>query len=310
MPLRADFAGSPPPPERLIAKNKPRHAVQGLNGANGGLVVIDVASQASASLVNTGVGLPFNSPNDVAVHGPSGAILFSDPAYGYAQGFRPEPLVGHSVAMGGLQRSSGFPFTAHSKRWPWQMPPALPFLLVPDRIPPLPRLLARPSQVGNWVWRFDPATNSTTRVADGFLKPNGVVFSPDFKTVYVSDTGAVDGEPGNDASSERAAPGLYAFDVALDAGGLPTLRNRRLFGVCASGVPDGLKVDEQGNLYACVPAGVDVFSPTGQALGSIAVGQVGNLAFAGRQLLMLQEERVSALPMRVKGVRLPMQGKV
>jgi gluconolactonase len=164
--------------------------------------------------------------------------------------------------------------------------------------------------VGNWVWRFDPATNSTTPVADGFLKPDGVVFSPDFKTVYVSDTGAVDGEPGNDASSERAAPGLYAFDVALDAGGLPTLRNRRLFGVCASGVPDGLKVDEHGNLYACVPAGVDVFSPTGQALGSIAVGHVGNLAFAGRQLLMLQEERVSALPMRVKGVRLPMQGKV
>jgi hypothetical protein len=110
--------------------------VQGLNGANGGLVVIDVASQASAPLVNTGVGLPFNSPNDVAVHGPSGAILFSDPAYGYAQGFRPEPLVGHSVAMGGLQRSSVFRFTAHSKRWPWQMPPALPFLLVPDRIPP------------------------------------------------------------------------------------------------------------------------------------------------------------------------------
>ena len=165
-------------------------------------------------------------------------------------------------------------------------------------------------QLGNWFWRFDPATNSTAPVADGFLKPNGVVFSPDFKTAYVSDTGAADGEPGSDPSSERAATGLYAFDVVLDAGGLPTLCNRRLFGVCASGVPDGLKVDEHGNLYAGVPGGVDVFSPSGQLLGSIAVGPVSNLAFAGRQLLMLQEGRVSSLPMRAKGVRLPMQGRM
>jgi gluconolactonase len=164
--------------------------------------------------------------------------------------------------------------------------------------------------VGNWVWRFDPATNATAPVADGFEKPNGVVFAPDFKTAYVSDTGAADGQPGSTTSFARAAPGVYAFDVALDAGGLPTLRNRRLFGVCASGIPDGLKVDEHGNLYAGVPGGVDVFSPSGQLLGSIAVGPVSNLAFAGRQLLMLQEGRVSSLPMRAKGVRLPMQGRM
>ena len=86
--------------------------MQGLNGANGGLVVIDVASQVSTPLVNNWVGLPFNSPNDVAVHKESGAILFTDPPYGYAQGFRPMPLVGQ--LMGCLQRSAAAPVTAHS----------------------------------------------------------------------------------------------------------------------------------------------------------------------------------------------------
>ena len=117
--------------------------MQGLNGANGGLVVIDVASQVSTPLVINGAGLPFNSPNDVAVHGPSGAILFSDPAYGYAQGFRPEPLVvlafaGWADCNGRAAESSVcLPAQLHSKRWPQQMLPALPFLLAPDHSPSL-----------------------------------------------------------------------------------------------------------------------------------------------------------------------------
>jgi hypothetical protein len=95
--------------------------LQGLNNSNGGLVVIDVASQVSTPLVNNWVGLPFNSPNDVAVHKESGAILFTDPPYGYAQGFRPTPLVGQP--MGCLQRSAAAPVTAHSicMRRPWTM---------------------------------------------------------------------------------------------------------------------------------------------------------------------------------------------
>jgi len=54
---------------------------------------LDVATQQATPLLNNWAGLPFNSPNDVAVHGPSGAIFFTDPDYGYAQGFRPAPLV-------------------------------------------------------------------------------------------------------------------------------------------------------------------------------------------------------------------------
>lgn len=55
---------------------------------------MDLATSTSTPLTNNWYGLAFNSPNDVAVHGPSGTILFTDPPYGYAQGFRPAPQVG------------------------------------------------------------------------------------------------------------------------------------------------------------------------------------------------------------------------
>lgn len=226
---------------------------QGLGGIPGGLVELDVVTQRSRPLVNNWAGIPFNSPNDLAVHGPSGSILFTDPAYGHAQGFKPRP------------------------------------------------------QLGSWVWRFDPATNGTVPLADGFVRPNGLAFSPDLKTAYVTDT--LDGG-GSPASFADAAPAIYAFSVVLDADGLPTLRDRRLFAVTPSGIPDGLKADEQGNLYAGVPGGVDVFSPSGQALGSIAVGPTANLAFAGQELLMLQGTQVTGVRMRARGVQLPMQAEM
>lgn len=162
-------------------------------------------------------------------------------------------------------------------------------------------------QLGNWVWRFDPATNATTPAADGFVRPNGVAFSPDFSTAYVSDTGAVDGT-GSPADFARTPPAIYAFDV-LDGSpdGLPALANRRLFATCPSGIPDGLKVDTDGNLYAGTPGGVDIFSPAGTALGSLAVGPVANLAFAGDRIVMMQEKSVTALKMRARGVQLPLQ---
>ena len=209
------------------------------------------------------------------------------------------------------------------------------------------------------MWRFDPATNTTSPAAEGFVMPNGVAFSPDFTTAYVTDTGAVgcscccwaahrtvpgglpcpssamrmasrcrggsleagghslasslpaacpqvDGT-GAPASFAAAAPAIYAFDVATDAAGLPQLRGRRLFAVSPSGIPDGIKLDNRGNVYVGVPGGVDVFSPSGQALGSIAVGPTANLAFAGSELVMLQEDRVTALPLRIRGAQLPLQ---
>ena len=113
-----------------------------------------------------------------------------------------------------------------------------------------------------------------TRVAEGIARPNGIMLSPDEKTLYVNNTNGT---------------AIVAFDVAADG----STSNRRDFAryskvsTGANGVPnsgaDGLAVDSEGRLYACTNAGVEVFSPQGELLGVIPISlQPQNLAFAGK----------------------------
>lgn len=70
--------------------------------------MLDVASGESTPLLNNWGGLQFSSPNDVAVHGPSGTVFMTDPAYGHAQGFRPQPQVSElAAAAAGRGRCRG-----------------------------------------------------------------------------------------------------------------------------------------------------------------------------------------------------------
>jgi gluconolactonase len=121
------------------------------------------------------------------------------------------------------------------------------------------------------VYYITPA-GKTVRVADGIIRPNGVLLSRDEKILYVNDT---NGEH------------LLAFNVQEDG----TLRNRRKFakyeGVTrtAEGISsgaDGLAIDSEGRVYTCTQIGVEVFSPQGQHLGTIPLSRrPQNLAFAG-----------------------------
>jgi gluconolactonase len=102
--------------------------------------------------------------------------------------------------------------------------------------------------------------------------PNGIAFSPDEKTLYV-------------AVSDPKAPNIWAFDV--DAQGL--LQNARVFFSAAhlmkegvKGLPDGLKVDVKGNLWATGPGGVLIITPEGNHLGTINTGEAtANCAWGG-----------------------------
>jgi gluconolactonase len=107
------------------------------------------------------------------------------------------------------------------------------------------------------------AWNGVYRLAEGKLqliiedlhRPNGLAFSPDYKVLYV-------------ANSERPMQWMQ-YDVASDG----TVRNGRVFAdvddSTEPGVPDGLKIDVQGNLYAAGPGGVWVYSSEGAYLGTI-----------------------------------------
>ncbi|KAG5947920.1 hypothetical protein E4U59_006170 [Claviceps monticola] len=140
------------------------------------------------------------------------------------------------------------------------------------------------------VYRFDPARKSVRAMADGFGRPNGICFSPDERTVYVTDTDWIHGDGTTD---EFRASHIYAFDVTFYAGE-PFLTNRRLFAMADTGIPDGIKCDVYGNVYSGCGDGINIWSAGGVLLGRIIVpGGVANFCF-GREgtLYLLNEHRL------------------
>ena len=99
-----------------------------------------------------------------------------------------------------------------------------------------------------------------TLLTKEMTRPNGIAFSPDEKTLYVAnsdpDKADLDGVPGEGGRHARRGQGL----LRLDADG-----RRKL-----PGLPDGMKVDKDGNLFATGPGGVLVFAPDGTHLGTLA----------------------------------------
>jgi gluconolactonase len=121
------------------------------------------------------------------------------------------------------------------------------------------------------LYRFDP-TSGEIRIAGGdFDGPNGLAFSPDERRLYVSETG--------DQSSDHPRQYIRVFEVEDDG----TLRGGEVFHKIAPGYADGMKVDEDGNVWSSAADGVHCLSPEGRLLGKILLPhRVSNLAFGGR----------------------------
>ncbi|EFX04369.1 evolved d-pantonohydrolase [Grosmannia clavigera kw1407] len=142
-----------------------------------------------------------------------------------------------------------------------------------------------PPGMRNQVYRFSPDTGAVTVVADGFSLPNGFNFSPDGAYAYVTDSGRNRGFTGNYHFSEPAT--IYRFNVSADG----TLENRKTFAYADTGVPDGVHVDEKGNVYVGCGGGVQVWSPSGTLLGKIFLGTgAANFQFAGSGRMIICAE--------------------
>ena len=125
-------------------------------------------------------------------------------------------------------------------------------------------------------------------------RPNGIAFSPDHKTLYV-------------ANSDPKRAIWMAYDVQADG----TIANGRVFFDATrwvsperKGLPDGLKIDAQGHLFATGPGGVLVFDKAGKHLGTLATGEAtSNCAFGenGSTLFITADMYVLRLPLKVKG---------
>jgi gluconolactonase len=95
-------------------------------------------------------------------------------------------------------------------------------------------------------------------VIQDIARPNGIAFSPDYKTLYVS----------NSEPNKRV---WMRYSVATDG----SVSNGRVFADITSapgdGVPDGFRIDSAGNLWASGPGGIWIFSSEGKHLGTVTV---------------------------------------
>lgn len=158
----------------------------------------------------------------------------------------------------------------------------------------------------NQLYRFEPETGAIRALADGFDRPNGLSFSPDLRTLYVTDTGAISGDP-NTPLDPAGKSHIYAFDIipSTSDSEQPFLANRRLFAYAPGLLPDGIKCDMAGNVYSGCCNGVEVWDASGVHLGTIEVeGGVANFCFGeAGTLYMCNETRFWKARLTGEGVR-------
>jgi gluconolactonase len=154
------------------------------------------------------------------------------------------------------------------------------------------------SELGDcYVFRFDPKNSELAIVTDEVVEPNGLAFSPDETTLYVSDTSGAFDPNGNHH--------IVAFDVV----GGRTVRNGRVFAVISPGLADGFRVDVHGNIFTSSADSVQVYGPDGAHLGKILVPEtVGNLTFGGAdksRLFIAASSSLYALDLNTQGIQHP-----
>ncbi|MHC5595265.1 MAG: SMP-30/gluconolactonase/LRE family protein [Nostoc sp.] len=134
-------------------------------------------------------------------------------------------------------------------------------------------------QPGSYVYRFDPVTGEIYPVVTDMVRPNGLAFSPDESLLYVSDTAAfnIPGAPHHIRVYEVVGVGVARRRHRY-------LKNGRVFAIIDPGQPDGLRVDEHGNVFTSSEDSVQIYAPDGTRLGKIFVPETSaNLTFGGKE---------------------------
>jgi len=225
-------------------------------------------------------GKRLNSPNDVVPH-PDGSYWFTDPPYGgqFYEG-APDVAGGPTNAAGRLNPRIGQPAG-----------------FVPGR-----------RELPTNCYRVDPSGRIDLVLSEDQLPdPNGLVFSPDYKKLYVISTGKGPGDSGAGGKGD-----MHVFDVGSDN----KLSNQKLFSdFMIDGVkcgPDGARCDVNGNVWVSSNAGravgysgVTVWTPVGQLIGRIRLPEVcANICFGGpkrNRLFMAASQSLYAVYVATQG---------
>jgi gluconolactonase len=141
----------------------------------------------------------------------------------------------------------------------------------------------------NGVFRY--ANGQLQVIIKDLTRPNGIAFSPDEKTLYI-------------AVSDEKHKVWMAYDVLPNG----TVAKPRVFADVTAekepGLPDGMKLDSQGNIYAAGPAGIWIFSPEGKHLGTIKPGETPancNWGDDGKSLYITAETGLYRIKLAAQG---------
>lgn len=155
---------------------------------------------------------------------------------------------------------------------------------------------AEPEQPGCYVYRVD--TDGTIHVvADDFVKPNGLAFTPGEHELMVADSGL--------SHDPNGPHHIRRFSVSSDN----QLTDKGVFVEVSPGVPDGFRFDDQGNLWSSAQDGVHCYGPSGALLGKIKTPKmVANLTFGGprrNRLFITCTDRLYSIYVAVNGAQRP-----
>jgi len=148
------------------------------------------------------------------------------------------------------------------------------------------------------VYRVSPDLGSMSLIIDDMVRPNGLAFSHDESTLYVADT-------------RRRHVRAYQ----MQANGTIAKETSRVFvdlGGTEPGVPDGIKVDAEGNVYSGGSGGLYIIDSKGKKLGRIVHGQAAttNVAFGGddwKTLFFTTASTLFSVNVKIAGVPVPVK---
>jgi gluconolactonase len=146
------------------------------------------------------------------------------------------------------------------------------------------------------VYRISPDLGTYSLLVDDFTLPNGLAFSPDESVLYINDT-------------RRGH--IRAFDVMPN--GTIARASDRVFADLRGdepGVPDGMKVDAEGNVYCGGAGGIWIMDKTGKKLGRIVHGAPAttNIAFGGadwKTLYFTSRNHLGMTKVKIAGIPVP-----
>lgn len=153
------------------------------------------------------------------------------------------------------------------------------------------------SEIGAcYVYRFDPASGGLSIVADDYVKPNGLAFSPDETALYIADTGG---------THDKDGP-AHIRRHAVDKDGA-SLSGGEVFATSTSGFFDGFRFDTQGRIWTSAADGVHCLDTDGALIGKIRIPEiVSNVCFGGpkrNRLFMTATSSLYAVYLNVNGAR-------